>query len=131
MSYLEWTPDLDVGVGEMNDEHKQLIELMNRFHEVAESNAPRADAVKALEELGEFTVKHFRDEEAVMERIGFPGLDPHRRIHKRLLEQLGEHVEKFKQSGQSGELLMFLKVWLKAHIKGIDTKYGAHAASAA
>lgn len=126
MSYLEWTPELDVRVSAMNDEHQQLIGLMNRFHELTSQGAPRGEAIGALEALGKFTTQHFAHEEGVMEQMGFPELDKHRRIHKRLLEQFGEHSNAFQQSGNADELLMFLKVWLKAHIKGIDTKYGQY-----
>lgn len=131
MAYLEWTTDLDVGVANMNDEHQKLIELMNRFAELADAGASRAQATAALDALGKYTMEHFRDEEAMMARMRFPELDKHKLIHQALLRQFGEHADNFGRTGQHQELLMFLKVWLKSHIKGVDTKYGKHAANAA
>lgn len=126
MSYLEWTLELDVGVDAMNGEHQRLIDLMNRFHELSEQGRGRSECTAALEALGKYTTEHFAHEEGLMERMGFPDLEKHKRIHRRLLEQLSEHVECYRKDGHSQELLMFLKVWLKAHIKGIDTKYGRY-----
>lgn len=131
MPYLEWTPELDVGVDQMNQEHQKLIDLMNYFADIAEKGVPRPEAVKALEALGAYTTEHFAHEEVVMERMAFPDVAKHKLIHRSLLKQFGEHAEKFKATGKSAELLMFLKVWLKSHIKGIDTKYGRHANSSA
>ena len=127
MPYLEWTPELDVGVGAMNTEHQKLIELMNHFADLAKKGVPRPEAAKALEALGQYTVEHFQHEEQVMEAMGFPELAKHQRIHRSLLEQFAEHAARFNRTGEHEELLMFLKVWLKSHIKGIDTKYGKHA----
>ena len=131
MSYLEWSADLDVQVEEMNDEHRTLIGLMNKFHELSQQESNRLQANRALEELGSFTVEHFTHEEKVMAAMKFPDLERHAAIHKKLLSELDKHVAAYRESGNSEELLMFLKVWLKAHIKGIDTKYGRHAQSAA
>ena len=62
-----------------------------------------------------------------MESIGFPGLREHKYIHKSLLDQVTDHKLKFEASGVlSNEFFAFLKVWLKAHICGIDMKYGQH-----
>lgn len=131
MSYLEWTNELDVGVAAMNEEHKQLIALMNEFHRLAQQPDSKVQATQALRKLGAFTGQHFAHEEKVMASMEFPGLENHARLHKKLLANLGEHVETFAKTGRSEELLLFLKVWLKSHIMGLDTKYGQHANAAA
>ena len=129
MKYFEWTSDLDVGVHEMNCKHQHLIDLMNDF--VAKADARDPEGVKSsLEKLQGYTVQHFKDEEAYMQSIGFTGLASHQRIHQRLLESLAEHAGPiFAGSMEVNGLETFLKMWLKSHIMGIDSKYGDHAKS--
>lgn len=125
MSFFEWTQKLDIGVGEMNDEHKVLIGLMNKLHDLNAKNAATWEIEKALTELGSYTTKHFSDEEAYMAKISYPGLTTHKIIHKDLLEKFGAHVEAFKTSQKlAPDFFSFLTIWLNAHIQGIDTKYG-------
>lgn len=123
---MEWDESLDVRVQAMNDEHIELIRLMNIVFEV---NGNGRDAVGAsLSDLVNYTVEHFDNEEAYMESVGFDGLKTHKLIHKSLLERVGEFVEEFTTSGSDvlpDDLFDFLKFWLVTHIKGIDTKYTA------
>ena len=132
MAYFEWTPQLDVGVESMNDQHHRLIDLMNVLHERAASGASRAELGGFLESLAEYTVRHFRAEESLMASIGYPELERHKRIHEELLRTFGEHRSAFDGGGELGAgFFSFLKLWLSAHIKGIDRKYGAHTAARA
>ena len=46
-------------------------------------------------------------------------------IHQKLLETLKGHQQAIEQTGEAPQALFdFLKLWLLAHICGIDKKYG-------
>ena len=132
MGFIEWEDRYDVKVGAMNDEHRELMRLMNRLHELEVAKAPRAELGRALEELGSFTVEHFKHEEEYQASIGYPGLASHQKIHADLLAKFGAHKQDFDEgSGGLGEKFFhFLKFWLSAHIAGVDRKYGDHSSSA-
>lgn len=118
-------------VPEMDSEHEVLIGYMNRLHVLYQQNASTAQLSAALDLLVKFTVKHFADEEAYMAKLGFPELKIHAGVHKQLLDRVGSHVEKFRSSGKLTEdFFNFLTFWLKAHIRGVDTKYAKHSAAA-
>ncbi|MEC9250163.1 MAG: hemerythrin family protein, partial [Pseudomonadota bacterium] len=91
------------------------------------------DIITLLERLGQVTIDHFRDEEAYMEKTGYPGITSHKLIHKDLLDKFTAFASEIKANG--GEVpekfLTFLKLWLSAHIRGIDMKYGPKAGSVA
>lgn len=64
-----------------------------------------------------------------MASIDYPLLDTHKRIHANLLEEFGAHKTNFEKTGElTTKFFSFLKLWLTAHIQGIDKKYGLHAA---
>jgi hemerythrin len=128
LSLLDWSKSLDIGVDAMNSEHKVLLAIMNKLYDRNEAKADRAELKALLKELGDYTVKHFTDEEAYLLSIQFPELEKHKLIHKSLLEKFAAHMTEFNKSGVLEESFFgFLKMWLSAHIQGIDMKYGDYA----
>ncbi len=122
---FEWnyrTYGLDVP--EMDTEHEVLIAHMKRLHELHSQRAARSQLAAALDSLVDVTVRHFAGEEEYMARIGSPELKSHARVHQQLLRNMRMHVESFRESGVlTDEFFSFLTFWLKAHIRGVDTRY--------
>lgn len=114
----------------MNDQHKILLDLMNRLYDGAKAQENVDDLVSILEKLKNFTIKHFKEEkeeEEYMERTEFPGLNSHKIIHQQLLEKfVAEEENILAQKSFLDSFFNFLKMWLSAHIQGIDVKYGEH-----
>lgn len=121
---IKWSDDFDVGIEKMNDEHKIIIDLIGKVYRQNQQGENIDKIMQTIEELAEFTVKHFEEEEAYMESINYPQLDVHKKIHEKLLKDLSEHVENSKKTGNVEQsFFVFLNMWLSAHIKGIDMKY--------
>ncbi len=129
-NFIEWDRDkLTTGVAAMDAEHQRLIGYMNTLYELHAANAPARAVGEALTTMANYTVKHFADEEAYMESIGFPQLHTHRIVHADLLRRVGEFAAEFSATGSLPKpLFPFLRMWLKGHICGIDVKYGRHQA---
>lgn len=124
--FFEWDAGLyGINVPTMDREHEHLIGLMNAVYTLHTQNASRAALTAALGDLVAYTRKHFADEEAYMAQIKFPELRTHALIHQQLLEKIQAFGAEFSRTGKlTDELFIFLKMWLKAHICGIDAKYG-------
>lgn len=131
MPIMEWDSSLDIGVGAMNDEHKQILSAMNRIYDAAEAGRTGEEINRLVERLGDVCIRHFQDEEAYMASIGFPDLAVHRIMHQDLLKRFSAFAAEIKAAGGRADqgFFYFLRYWLKAHIKGIDCKYGRHAAA--
>ena len=128
-TFFEWDPnELSVNVPSMDQEHQILIALMNKLFERNAAGAAKAELGAILTELGQWTVKHFANEEQYMESIDFPGRQQHKLIHENLLTRFTEHQRNFEASDGplTADFFGFLKLWLSAHIQGIDKKYGCH-----
>lgn len=126
-----WDPvKLALDVAAMDTEHQRLIDLMNRLQELYTSGAPAAEQGKAFAALADYTVRHFKDEEAYMASIGYPALALHQGVHRRLLENINAHAVEFRTNRRfTDELFAFLHMWLRSHICGVDRKYADHAHS--
>ncbi len=130
-AYFPWdAAKYGLNVREMDDEHQVLISKMNALRSLHEQGENFFICNRALHDLIAYTKKHFADEEAYMERIGFPRLRIHKGIHKQLLDRLTELEQQFRsEKALSLEMFSFFKMWLTAHICGIDAQYAAHARS--
>jgi hemerythrin len=131
--FFEWDPKrLFLDVPAMDSEHQGLIAAMNTLHDLYEANAPADRIGAALGKLVDLTVKHFAHEEAYLERISYPGLRVHAGVHRQLLDRLRGFQEAWGRDHKlTPEFFAFLKMWLSAHIAGIDMKYSRHVHQAA
>lgn len=123
---FEWSQELCIGVDMMDKQHQNLVDKINVLIEDINNDSP--NILKDFQDLGGFVVEHFEDEEKYMASIEFPNLEIHKNIHKQLLEKVGEFGQMIESGNlDKGQLVNFLKMWLKSHIMGIDMKYGEHA----
>jgi hemerythrin-like metal-binding protein len=121
---IEWSEDFNVGVEEMNDEHKVIISLIGELFDKHENETDFDSTLKTLDELVKYTVKHFDDEEKFMESINYSEITSHKLIHKKLLADLESFGKKVTEERKlDDDFFNFLNMWLTAHIKGIDMKY--------
>ncbi|WP_139135094.1 bacteriohemerythrin, partial [Magnetovibrio blakemorei] len=119
---LIWANNLQIGVDAIDEDHHQLVILANKiFHE--SSNMQSLN--DATQELIDYTLYHFRREEAVMEACGYPDLENHRRLHQELASQVSEIVGGW-YAKQNPEVLhhlrRFLRKWLSGHILKEDAQ---------
>ncbi|MCK5679239.1 bacteriohemerythrin, partial [bacterium] len=123
---MPWSDSFVNGVAEFDNQHKRLVELVNQFYKEMKLGHGNDLVVNMLDELVQYTVNHFADEEKLMLEHQFPDYDSHAVIHRDLVAKVVDFQKQFKagKSTVSLELLEFLKDWLIGHIKGVDRKYG-------
>lgn len=124
---IAWNDSLSVGIAEIDLQHKQLIELLNRLHS-SKATGKGNDVLGAiLHELADYTKKHFAYEEALLAQESYPGLVEHKASHDRLTERVMKFAVEFDAGSNalSAELFMFLRSWLNGHIRGSDRHYAA------
>ncbi|MFK7827078.1 MAG: bacteriohemerythrin [Oligoflexales bacterium] len=122
-----WKSDLDIGIENMNNQHKKLIDLMGILYDNNEKSVDKKVLEKNMSDLFDYTVRHFKEEEKYLESNDYSGLPTHKIIHQDLLAKLKTHYESFQNGDNtniSDEVFVFLNFWLSSHIKGIDMKYG-------
>ena len=128
MALMDWEDKYSVKVLEMDNQHKKIMDMINKLHDAQEQGHGPEVVGATINELVSYTVNHFKDEEALMERENFPELAKHKIIHQQLVKQVGDLSEEFKSKGVEvlPKLMAFLKTWLTGHILGIDMKYCHH-----
>jgi len=125
--FIQWSEDIAVHHGHIDEEHQEMFALVNRLHEAMEANAEREEIGRTLDQLMICTKEHFQDEEAVMQAHDYEHLAEHVRKHEALLSQLRTFADEF-QSGKMSitpESMAFLHEWLTQHIRRDDLKLAA------
>ena len=85
--------------------------------------------VDILQKLRDYTKRHFADEEAYMESIGYKRIFSQKVQHQEFIQRLEawnlEEIDSFEnQDAVIEDMLEFLTDWLVHHIMEQDTKIG-------
>jgi hemerythrin len=126
MALVQWSEDYSVGVGNLDRHHQKLFDILNRLHNAMTQGKGKDAVIGTIKEMMEYAQYHFEEEEKLMERIKYPGLNEQRNAHKKFVAKVEEYqkladmgLEAFLSSGVS----TFLSDWLKKHIGVVDKKY--------
>ncbi len=124
---FKWDDSLDVGIAEINRQHKILIDLINAINNAVKNNETADNIANTLVNLIDYTHEHFSYEEELFSSHGYPETPAHKQTHIKLLGQLDD----YKRELQTGEnlnyaaLMVFLTQWLTQHIRYSDQDYAA------
>lgn len=125
MAIVTWTDSLSVGVKSIDDQHTVLFNAINDLHAAMMKGQGRTKVGELLCTLLVYTRSHFSEEEAIMEKFGYPGLATHCIEHRKLTKQVEEYIDRYQQGDLtlSLDLAGFLSDWLKNHIQSTDKSY--------
>jgi len=119
----KWTPSLAVGVPAIDEQHQELFARVGRLIEAMKASDP-AEVGRLMDFLGEYVVEHFRMEEGLMQRYGYPDFQLHKAAHDRFIQDYGELRHKFDIKGAKSFVTLqaksWLGDWLVAHVSGTD-----------
>jgi hemerythrin len=126
MSLITWNEAYSVKIKKFDDQHKQLISMLNTLHDAMREGKGKDVLEKVVAGLVDYTKRHFADEESFMKQYGYPDYEKHKKEHNLLTVQVSD-LQKDYSEGKAvltTQVMMFLKDWLQEHIKGTDKTYG-------
>lgn len=122
MAYFAWAQDMVIDGGPIDDDHKNLVRMVNELHDATTEGRGREVVGRILDELIRYTDDHLRKEEVIMAEAGFPNLERHRIGHQAFIDQL-EKLRRRYQEGSiavAAQLSTVLRDWLSIHIRRND-----------
>lgn len=127
MALINWTEEFSIDRGPIDDQHRQLVEIVNRFDEALRRGKGSRVMGDILNDLVGYTQEHFVFEEKAMAEAGYQGLKQHQCKHRQLIQKLEKFQFDFNSQGRrvTGEMKDFLKYWLTSHILKDDKAYVA------
>lgn len=126
---ISWNSNLSVQDDYIDDQHKGLIDGINKFLNAMVQGSGEEVISSMLNQLGDYVITHFKDEENYMESINYSGLEDHKTIHTNFILKLEKLKREFEKEGPSALLAATIQKdvaqWLIDHIAGEDMKYSA------
>ncbi|BDU50166.1 bacteriohemerythrin [Haliovirga abyssi] len=128
--YINWNSDFIIGIEKIDKEHKSLVDTVNELINAIELGKSNEKIYNIVDFLVKYTAEHFADEEEIMKRENYPGLEEQRKTHKKFVEfainlQKQLEMEGIK-SGTGIKIKKFVGDWIVEHIKGMDRKIGEY-----
>lgn len=109
----------------IDNEHKELIDRVNKLVESCENGKEKVTAVKTLDFLMDYTDFHFSDEEKLQQEVGYDKLEQHKVQHedfKKSVDELRQMLE--EEEGPTDAFVEAvnknISQWLVNHIQGWD-----------
>ena len=123
-SWLTFSSAHLVGVQEIDDQHRQLVQMVNGINKSIVKKIEASQIESAFQELLDYTRFHFATEQRLMLKHGYTDSTTHQHEHQLLLRKLGDLAT---QTDQGNDLLILqtIKDWLMIHIEHADKPLGA------
>ncbi len=126
MTHIEWRADFATGIPDVDHEHRELIEWINRTLAACGQSGDTKAAVTDL--LGEIFARisaHFALEEHVMKSRGYDQFTDHKRDHERLLDEIRDIMDEHEAGSQVIEerLAARLTPWFSDHFRIQDARF--------
>lgn len=125
MTLINWEDRYSVKISKFDEQHQKLVGMINQLYEAMKVGKGQLELGKILEDLVDYTRKHFASEEALMLKHGYPNYTQHKASHDRLTQQVIEFKHQYDEGkiGLSVQMMNFLKEWLVNHILDEDKAY--------
>lgn len=129
-SFIIWHDKYDTGIESIDREHRNLVDIINRFH--ADMNSRRIDKEEsfrsAAHNLMNYVKEHFSNEEKWMLEAKYPDYDLQHAAHQHFIKVFVEDVMAFSSYNPHSayHFLEFLKDWFLSHVAISDNQFRFH-----
>jgi len=116
---IQWHEGLSLGVKTIDDDHKELLLIINRLSEALRDDNAQEIIDKTFDDLEKYIIEHFHKEEALLKRCNYEDIQEHITQHREFSKKIPELKAKLadvKNSASAQEVSYFLTDWLFNHI---------------
>jgi hemerythrin len=123
---ISWDESLATGSAVIDQQHRKLISEVAALADAMKQGKGRHEIDAILDFLGQYVVRHFSEEEKLMEEVDCPAAAANKQEHTQFLSKYGEFRQRFAAAGAGPSLVLemhtMLSNWLVRHIKGTDIR---------
>ena len=120
-----WTHKLSIGNDEADYEHHKLLEIINDLAELIEYKKDRQEFAKILTKMTDYSLIHFKREEACMKKMSYPLLSEHKNYHRDYIYKVAVYNFDLLNNNTPDpkDIIAFLENWCTNHILIHDKEY--------
>lgn len=123
---LIWDESLATGFADIDEQHKHLFEIANRFLGAMAKGMASEKVDRTLKDLEDYTRVHFGLEERCMLRHQCPSAGCNQKEHAEFISKLRDVRRRLDTAGPSAamaiEVQQMMNTWLRSHITRVDSQ---------
>lgn len=122
---INWSDAYSIGYDAIDKQHEKLVELINKLYDAFLSATAHDIINDILDSMIEYTEYHFKFEEDLFRKFGYPQHEEHAAIHGLFVAKTLDFKQKLTEGTTTVtyDIMYFLRDWLIEHIQGEDVKY--------
>ena len=126
LGYLNWNDRYSVHDNAMDSDHRRIIDLINDAFLLYSGAEEQGSLSDIASKLYQYTVDHFEAEEVMLQRVAYPKLAEHLKLHRSMTQQTLGILLRIEalESNVERDVFKFLREWWLAHIQTADKAYG-------
>jgi len=122
---ITWSNSLAIGIPLIDQQHHDLIDNINALIEAIRAGKGQEHIKKTTAFLEDYLVRHFNDEEALMQEYNYPGYPAHKVLHLNFVEAFNGLKVELHEKADKGLYLVFkvqtlVMDWFVNHIAKVD-----------
>lgn len=118
---------LKLHLASRNQDHQQLVNLVNQIYECNTKTADKNMLLEKLETFRKALQIHFDVEESYFSNQEPQDYDNHKKFHTRFINHLNQHTTNFRTNTKQTQIpdafFAFVTLWLSADIKHLEINY--------
>ncbi len=128
MTQIDWKASYSVGVRELDQQHRRILEIINDFAQIGDRAGQEKEIYGTLNALVKYAQSHFKAEERLMSKHHYEGLDRQKEEHAAFTAQVFEFNRKLAAHNPTvyHQIVNYLQQWFIDHILGLDKNYKDH-----
>jgi len=129
MSQLEWNDSYSAGLGELDDDHRRLFDVINKMDAAVQDGRGQEIMGEVLRDIAHHTNDHFPHEEKLMAQHNYPLIREHQEMHRIASEKIQEMQAEFDRGDPDltpNKLSHFLSFWFGTHFLTEDATFKRH-----
>ena len=112
-----WSEKFSVHHEIIDQQHQILFDLAHKAYKIANSHTTRNEVKDMITQFFDYMKTHFKDEEQYMQAIGYPRLEEHRKIHRKIVADMAAMVKSIHSANELKDKIMIMaQDWLLTHI---------------
>lgn len=120
---MQWKDEYSVGITELDDQHKGVIEQISVINAAIEAREGWSDVFFKLEKLREHARFHFALEESLMRMHGYPKQAEHANLHKHFLDKLDQLQMTTLSRQVTMNTINYVSNWYSEHMQTQDKEF--------
>jgi hemerythrin len=124
---ITWSDTFSFGIKLIDDQHKELVDLVNEmfFHATGNAEQEHEYFSKVIQKAVHYIKVHFATEEKMMRAIYYPDYAEHKRCHDCFILDVLDNIRDYETEKHYSlfSFTKFLKDWVLSHIGIMDKQY--------